>query len=177
MTSPKRFAALVASLVLGVAATAAAQPPTLTAHARSTRDERPFSISLGTVSYSNGPGLVGVQAEYQVTDRVALGAELGVGAMALGASANTRFFLAAEPTSGLYAGLAAHAFGGMGGSALGGGAELGYQYRGRGGLLLELEVGLLALHVEECGCAPPSVRPPGPWQASPEFKVALGYTF
>ena len=178
MTRRARLSSLVVSVSLSLAAPAFADAPQVSAEAPSTRAARPFSLSAGMTTTGIGLPLVGLEAEYQLTNRLGLGAALSTALLVVGASANVRYFLTAEPTSGLFLELDGHVFGGLV-SAAGGSAELGYQYRARGGFLLEVGAGLFVLHLaDSCGCGPPpSVPRESPWHAAPTAALRLGYAF
>jgi hypothetical protein len=178
MITRHRLAALVTCTLLCFAGRAFADAPEVGVQARSSRADRPWSIGVGAMTTGLGLPIFGVEAEYQLTDRLALGAGLGSALLVGVASANARYFVAAEPTSGLYLELAGHALGGLV-SGPGASAELGYQYRSRAGFLLEASAGLWVLHLDgDCGCGPPPmVVRESPWHASPSGSLRLGYAF
>lgn len=177
MITRHRLAALVVSALLCSAARAFAGPPEVRAEARSSRTERPWSFDVGGMAGGLGLPIFSVEAEYQLTDRFALGGGLGSALVVGAASANARYFVVAAPTSGLYLELAGHVLGGLI-SGPAGTAQLGYEYRARTGSLLELSAGLWVQHLDDCGCGPPPMVPrESPWHPSAAASVRFGHAF
>jgi hypothetical protein len=178
MNRPQLLASLAAALLLGAApATAFAQSPDLAASASSTRVERRFSLASVT-NLLGGYPMVGAAAQYQLSDRIAVGGQLTLGVLVIDAGLSGRVFLNAEQRSGLYLDLSAHAVGGPLAEGLGGVAELGYQYRARSGFLFEAGGGLAVLHTpsNDCACHPPGMEE-SPWHAIPQLTLRFGYAF
>jgi hypothetical protein len=171
------LAFLAAALVLGAAPASFAQTPELAATATSTRVERRFSLASVTNVIGGFP-MVGAAAQYQLSDRFAVGGQLTLGILMVDAGLGGRVFLNAEPRSGLYLDLSAHALGGPLANALGGVAELGYEYRARSGFLFEAGAGLAVLNIpkSKCGCSDPN-SDEGPWHAMPQLTLRFGYAF
>jgi hypothetical protein len=171
---------ILASLatVLFFSTPAFAQTAELSASVPSTREQRRFSLAAVTNVFG-GFTMVGAQAQYQLADRFAVGAQLTLGVPLADAGLGGRFFLNAEPKSGLYLDLSAHALTGMGVHALGGVAELGYQYRARSGFLFEAGGGLAVMNFgqDSCGCGPPTLTKESPWHPVPQLTLRFGYAF
>src|SRR6185436_8409172 len=105
----KTLTALAIFLILGSTSAAFAQGPDLTAHASgSTRTERRFSLASVT-SVTGGFPMVGLQAQYQLADRLALTSQASLGILAADAGLGARVFISAERRSGLYLDLSGHA--------------------------------------------------------------------
>jgi hypothetical protein len=170
------LASLVTALVLGGAPAAFGQND-LAASATSTRVERRFSLAAVT-SLPNGDfPMVGVNAQYQLSNRFAVGGQLTLGMLVVDAGLGGRFFLNAQPRSGLYVDLSAHAIGGPIAEGLGGMAEVGYQFRARSGFLFEAGGGLYVMRGEgACGCRPPGAEE-HPWFTIPQLSMRFGYAF
>jgi len=177
MNRPQLLASLAAALVLGAAPAAFAQPTEVAASATTTRVDRRWSLA-GVSNLTNGFAMFGVAAQYQLSDRFSVGGQLTLGFLTADAGAGGRVFLTAEPTSGLYLDLAAHAVAVMADGALGGVAELGYQHRGRSGFLFEGGVGLGVFHSDpgKCGCRPPGLEE-DPWHSVAQLSMRFGYAF
>ena len=176
----KLFAAATFTLVLATAPAAfAAEALTLSVQATpasSTRVQRRFSLTA--VSSTFFPvNMLGIQANYHLTDRLALNAQLRLGLPVADAGVGARFFLNAEPRSGLFVDASAHALASIGMHAWGPAAELGYQYRGTSGFLFEASGSLMVLNVSSgCGCRPPG-SPESSWEAFPVVNLRFGYAF
>jgi hypothetical protein len=178
MTTHKLAAALAATLVLGTATASFAQETSVSAQAPSTRSQRRFSVAgVGTLVFPTP--LLGVQTNYHLTDRLALNAQLSLGMPVVDAAVGARFFLLTESRSGLFVDAGAHALAGIGMHALGGAGEVGYQYRGPSGFLVEASAGVMVLNVDGgCGCGskPGSIKR-SPWGAFPAVNLRLGYAY
>ena len=175
----KTLTALAIFLVLGSTSAAFAQGPDLTAHASgSTRTERRFSLASVT-SVTGGFPMVGLQAQYQLADRLALTSQASLGILAADAGLGARVFISAERRSGLYLDLSGHALNVFGAGLYGGVAELGYQFRAHSGFLFEVGAGVAVYEAgpDGCGCHPPSQPPRSPFNAFPELSVRSGYAF
>jgi hypothetical protein len=169
---------LAAAVLLTAAAASAETVEIRTTASPTTRQSRPFTLSAVGSSYLILP-MVGIEAEYQLTDRFALGARLSTLLMVGDASVNARYFFRGGPTSGVFAELSAHTMGMiMGYSGQGGAAEIGYEHRSRSGFTLGISGGLTVLAGESCGCRPPSDKPVGTeWAAFPALNLRMGYAF
>lgn len=177
MNRPQLLASLAAALVLATAPAAFAQSADLATTANSTRVDRRWSLA-GVTNLTNGFPMFGVAAQYQLSDRISVGGQLTLGFLTADAGVGGRLFLTAEPRSGLYLDLSAHAVSVMGDSALGGVAELGYQYRARSGFLFEGGLGMGVFHSDpgKCGCRPPGVEV-SPWHSVAQLSMRIGYAF
>lgn len=176
MMTRQLFAALTATLVLSAASAAFADAPTVSAEA-STRVQRRFSLAA---TNTLPLGLVGVNAQYHLSDRVALGAQASVGLTfipAATAGLGMRVFLNAEPRSGLFFDASAQALASIGTRGLGGAAELGYQYRARSGFLFEVSAQVLVLHISEPDYHHVRTPEPSPWRGIPGLNLRFGYAF
>jgi hypothetical protein len=170
---------VTATLVLGTASASFAEAPSASVQASTTRQQRRFSLAAANTWYF-GTATVGANAQYHLTDRLALGAQFSIGSMLIPvatAGAGARFFLNAEPTSGLFVDASAQAMVSMGVHGLGGAGELGYQYRGRSGFLFEASFSVLVLHIPEEPHPHVVVPEPEPVQAFPALNVRFGYAF
>jgi opacity protein-like surface antigen len=170
------LASVAAALVLGAASAAFAQTDVSTS-ATSTRIERRFSLAAVTTIPNGDFPMVGVNAQYQLSNRFAVGGQLTLGMLIVDAGLGGRFFLNAEPRSGLYVDLSAHAIGGPLAEGLGGMAEVGYQFRARSGFLVEAGAGLYVMRGDGgCGCRRPGAEE-HPWFTAPQLSMRFGYTF
>ena len=170
--------ALAASLLTAPIASAEPLQIKATTTPASARESRPFTLSAVGSAYFTLP-MAGIEAEYQLTDRFAVGARLSTILLGGDASANARYFFHATPTSGVYAELAAHAIGFIGYSGTGGAAEIGYEHRSMSGFTLGVSGGLTVLAGESCGCGRPSAdgEERTEWTAIPTLNFRLGYAF
>jgi hypothetical protein len=130
---------------------AVADTTTVSARAPSTRERLPLTVSAAASIFA-----LGIDASYQLSDRVAVGAQVASAAVHNDVSLRSRYFLVARPAWGLYVGAAAHFmpysplfFRSV---AAGGTFEVGYELRTSGGFTLGVGAGLGAYH-GDCACA------------------------
>jgi hypothetical protein len=170
--------ATAAVFYLSLASADPARAPDATA-AVSVRESHRLSVTAvgKAFIYREGLPMVGVDVAYQLTDRLALGAQLSTVLMAVDASVYGRYYLLARPRSGLFLDLGMHGLAAiMAGGTWAPSAEVGYEARSTGGFIVSVSAGLLAGPQPACDHCGPGMPAPG-WFAVPVASFRVGKAF